>query len=57
MADSGKHFEAIGCCDEINRAFGGGPPDGVVGIAPDVERRHADRAEGVADRAAGDALA
>ena len=34
------------------RAFGGRPPDGVVGIAPDVERRHADRAERRTDRAA-----
>ena len=45
MADAGQHFEAIGRGDEIHRAFGGGPPDSVVGIAPDVERGHANRAE------------
>src|SRR6266436_7245644 len=53
MADAGQHSKAIGCGDEIARAFGGDPPDGVVGIAPDVERRHPNRAERAADGAAG----
>src|SRR5258706_5696243 len=53
MADAREHFEAIGYCDEIFRAFGGYPPDGIVSIAPDVEHGQVDRAERRADRAAG----
>ena len=52
MADAGQHFEAIGRRDEIPGAFGGDAPDGVVGVAPDVERRDPDHAERPADRAA-----
>jgi len=52
MAAAGKHFEAVGCGDEIPRALGGDPSNGVVGIAPDVERRNMDRTERAADRGA-----
>jgi hypothetical protein len=52
MADAGKHFEAIKRGDEITGSLGGRAPDGVVRIAPDIERGHADRAEWRADRAA-----
>src|SRR5580698_9480058 len=45
VAAAGKHFEAIGRRDEISRAFGCDPSDGVVGIAPDRERRHANDSE------------
>jgi hypothetical protein len=38
VADAGQHFEAIGRGDEIHRAFGGGPPDGVIGIAATTDR-------------------
>ena len=41
MADAGQHFELVGRGDEIDRAFGGDAADGVVGVAPDVERRRA----------------
>src|SRR5262245_27827200 len=53
MAATGKYLEAIGRRDEINGAFGGRPAHRVVGIAPDIERRHADQAERRADRASG----
>ena len=52
MADAGENLEAVRCRDEITRTLGGQPPDGVVGIAPDVEGGHPDRAERCADRAA-----
>ena len=52
MADASKHFEAVGCGDEIPRSLGGDPSNGVVGIAPDIERRDTDRTERAADRAA-----
>ena len=53
MPDTRKHLETIGCGDEIDRAFGGGAADGVVGVAPDIEGGDADRPERRADRAAG----
>src|SRR6266516_3510431 len=52
MPDAGQHFKTIGRGDEIDRAFGGEAADGVVGIAPDIERRHPGRPERAADRAA-----
>jgi len=52
VSDAGEHFETIGRRDEILRALGGHPPDGVVGIAPDVQGRDADRTKRRADRAA-----
>src|SRR6267142_3239676 len=53
MPDAGQHLEAIGGGDEIDRAFGGGAADGVVGVAPDIKCRHANGTERPADRAAG----
>jgi hypothetical protein len=53
MADAGQHLEMIGRGDEIDRAFGGVAADGVVGVAPDIKRRHANGTERTADRAAG----
>jgi hypothetical protein len=44
MADAGEDFEVIGCCDQILCALGGRPPDGIVGVAPDLECGRADRA-------------
>ena len=52
MPDARKHLETIGSGDEIDRAFGGGAANGVVGVAPDIKRRYADRTERPADRAA-----
>jgi hypothetical protein len=52
MPDAGQHLEAIGGGDEIDGAFGRRAADGIVGIAPDIERGHAGRAERPADRAA-----
>ena len=46
MRHTRQHLEAIGGGDEIGGAFGGGAADCVVGIAPDIECRHADRTEG-----------
>jgi hypothetical protein len=46
MRHTGQHLEAIEGGNEISGAFGGGAADCVVGIAPDIECRHADRTEG-----------
>src|SRR6476619_1840263 len=40
VADTGQDLEPIRPRHVIGSAFGGGAPDGVVGVAPDVERRH-----------------
>ena len=53
MADAGENLETIGRSDEIVRALRRHPSDGVVGVAPDVERRHLYRPERPADGAAG----
>jgi peptide/nickel transport system ATP-binding protein len=50
MPDPGQHLELIGGGDKIPGALGGDAADGVVGIAPDVERGHPDRAKWAADR-------
>ena len=44
MTDAGQVFEPIRAGHELARALGGNPPDGIVGVAPEMEHRNADHA-------------